>query len=321
MPDPVSTNGPVITSPIVLGGASPTVESPVVDGNPPAPEPEVKDPPAGGAVPDPAKPGEATDPAKAGDPGDPKPSTEPEEPADGEEVPEWLQKRINKEVKKRFEIDRELRAAKEDLAKAERLRDEALARAAKKTGDEDPDAEPKAGLTQEELDALVNERARELTAINRFNESCNQVAAAGKTEYTDWDDALKNLSLVGAIGKDATPEFLETAIELKDPHKVLHFLGTNLEEAERIVKLPPKRMALELARVEAKVNAAPVVTATVVPPVIVPVSKAPAPVIPVTNPAAAAGPLSLDDPNLSTEDFMALRAKQQDERRRRYMRN
>lgn len=228
------------------------------------------------------------------------------------ETPEWAQKRINELTAKRYEAERDAKAEKSARIAAEQKAKDLLEQISKSSPSPSP-APTTQQMTDEEIERRAQVKAQEMAAAARFNDACNTIVSEGKKEYKDWDEVVRNLGLVGAVGKDASPEFLENAIELKDPHKILHHLGKNLEEAERITKMSPKRMAMELARIEAQLNAPAVAPAPA------PVSQAPAPVIPVGG-KAAPGPKSLDDPNLSTEEFMALRAQQADDRRKRYLR-
>ncbi len=288
-----SASGPTITSPIVMGGESPQVETPVAEGTSASsdnPEHEI----VAGNEPD----------AQSNADNNPNRST-----------PEWAQKRINELTAKRYEAERTAASAIERAAAAEKASAELLA---KLGGNQNPDpAKPvqnnQPQMTEDEIDRRASEKATQIAATARFNENCNRIAETGEKEFKDWNDALRNLNLVGALGPGASTEFLETAIELRDPHKVLHHLGLHIEEAERITKLPPKKMALEMARVEAMLN-----TPTPAP-TLPPISNAPPPVIPVGG-ASKAGAPSIEDPNISTADFMELRAKQADERRRRYQR-
>lgn len=274
-----------VVSPIVTDGAQPVVTSPVVEPTVPVPDP----------VPDPAPSATTTTTDNQ-----PKPT------------PEWAQKRINELTASRHAAERAAASEKSARLAAEARATELLSQIANK----DPNAPAPAAtsnLSEEEVERRAKEKAIQIAQQNEFNKACNDIAETGKEKFKDWDDALKNLTLVGAIGKDVSPDFLETAIELKNPASILHHLGMNLEEAERVAKLPPKKMAMEMARIEAKLNApAPA-------PVIPPVSNAPAPVIPVGG-AAKPGAPSIDDPNLSGEEWMALRSKQVEERRNRYKR-
>ncbi len=316
-----SASGPVITSPIVMGGDAPVVESPIVD--PAAPVQTVVAPVAEAVV--------TTAPAPAA--GDPvvteaaAPETPPAPNADmNKSTPEWAQKRINDLTALRHAQERTARAEKERADRLERTNAELLARMAGAPPAIDPATgqpvvtPPTPQVTEEEIRRRINEEAAAIAARTKFNEACNAVAETGKTEFKDsWDDALKNLGLVGAIGPDVSTEFLETALELKNPAKILNHLGSNIEEAERIAKLSPKKMALEMARMEAQLNTPAPVVAAPVAPVIPPISTAPAPVIPLGG-AAKPGAASIDDPNISTEEFMKLRAEQALMRQKRYTR-
>lgn len=301
-PEPVSTNGPTITSPVVMGGEAPTVTSPVTTTNPEAP---VVDAPV---VADPA-PEVVADPAVATDP---DPAT-----AAPKTTPEWAQKRINELTAKRYEAERTAVAEKTAREAAEARSAELLAQLANK----DPNTPVPTNtstapvVTEAQIEERVAARAAQMAAANEFNKACNNIAEDGKKEYKEgWDESLKNLGLVGAVGQNVSPEFLETAIELRNPHKVLHYLGQNLEEAERLIKLSPKKMALEMARVEAQLNTPP-------PPApVIPLSNAPAPVIPIAGAAKTGGLVDITDAAAPMDDWMAARQKQIDERRKRYQR-
>jgi hypothetical protein len=68
------------------------------------------------------------------------------------------------------------------------------------------------------------------------------------------------------------PEFLQVIVnELENGPQVYYQLSQNLEEAERILKLPTAKMILEIGRMSDKVAK----------PAVKPISKAPAPVSPV----------------------------------------
>lgn len=285
-PISTTTNGPIITSPVVMGGAAPApVESPIVMVPDSAP-----DAPAADAAPD-----SVADPSKSGT------------------TPEWAQRRINELTAKRYEAERLAKQETDARVAAEARAADLLKQITNKNPSPSPAPDPQPAVSDEEIERRVTERAAQMNAAARFNDACNSVADTGKKEFKDWDETLRNLTMVGAIGKDVSPDFLETAIELKDAHKILHYLGGNLEEAGKIAKMPPKKMALEMARIEASIHApAPV-------PAPAPISSAPAPVVPITG-AAKPGTPSIEDPSISTDDFMAIRAKQIEERRNRYRR-
>ncbi|CAD6548670.1 hypothetical protein LMG28727_04873 [Paraburkholderia kirstenboschensis] len=123
----------------------------------------------------------------------------------------------------------------------------------------------------------VRAEARRLIQQEKFDEACNKVFDAGKTEFaSDWDSSLRTFQMLGG----ASPEFLEAVTAMDAGHKVLHHLGQNPEVAERLLSLPPLRMALELARLESTVGQAKPK----------PVSNAPAPINPIGGRSAPVEP-------------------------------
>ena len=154
-------------------------------------------------------------------------------------------------------------------------------------------------------DAEINRRAAELAAANRFNEQCNNIAEKGKRDFPTFDGALANLRAVGALGDNANPAFLHAVAELPEAHKLLHHLGNNPDEAARINALPPLKMAIELAKIETEISA----------PKVKPVSKAPAPIIPIN--ASGGNTSDLSSPDISMEEFSRIREKQRMERAKR----
>ncbi len=148
------------------------------------------------------------------------------------------------------------RAAKRELA-------ETLARVPKATPA--PTAPPADAVPVAE----VEKRAREMADEGRFIETCNEIAGLGEAKYPDFDDAVKNFAMLGEMPKP----FLEgiTALGKDDGARVYYELGKNPDEAARIFKLPPVRMAVELAKLSA------------VQPKVAAVSKAPAPIEPITS--------------------------------------
>lgn len=124
-----------------------------------------------------------------------------------------------------------------------------------------------------DIDAAVEARLKQ----REFDSACNKIFDAGKTEFAgDWDSSLKTFQMLGG----ATPDFLEAVTSMDNGHKVLHHLGQNPEVAERLLSLPPLRMALELARLETTVSQAKPK----------PVSNAPAPINPIGGRSAPVEP-------------------------------
>ena len=146
----------------------------------------------------------------------------------------------------------------------------------------------------------INRRAAQLADVRVFNEKCDAIAAKGEQEFPTFKAALGNLHAVGALGPNVSPAFLQTVAELPEAHKLLNHLGNNPDEAARIASLPQIKMALELAKIETTLNKPKEV------------SKAPAPIKPVTGTGGGNGDLA--DPALSMAEFSKIREKQRAER-------
>lgn len=136
----------------------------------------------------------------------------------------WEIKRINREVAKRHA--------------AERLNEQLLKKV----------ADLEAGKTSAEIPPEKFEQAVNAEIENRqFNAKCNSVYEEGTDEFNDFGEAIKTLTTLGMLHRD----FLELVTDLDDSHKILYYLGTNPEEADRIQNLTPAKQALALAKLEA----------------------------------------------------------------------
>lgn len=145
----------------------------------------------------------------------------------------------------------------------------------------------------EEVERKVAERAAALASQNAFNSECNKIYEQGKKEFGDFQ---KTVDAFGEIGGLSAP-LVQAAIEAGDAHKVLHWLGSNLDEAERISNLDPARMGAAVAKVATKLNKPKQV------------SKAPAPIKPVSSSPGRS------DENLSLDEWMRQEDQKQWKRR------
>lgn len=217
-------------------------------------------------------PEQAHEPAETSTaPGTEQPAKATEQPQQEKPKNDWVQRRIDQLTREKHEEKRQREALEA------RLRD----------------LQPDATTTTAQpmtADQIRAEAAR-LVAQEKFDAACNKVFDAGKTEFQDWDTSLRTFQMLGG----ASPEFLEAVTSMDAGHKVLHHLGQNPEEAERLLSLPPLRMALELARLETTVGQAKPA----------PVSKAPAPISPVGGKSAPVEPEEF----ASTADYVAWRKR------------
>jgi hypothetical protein len=241
----------------------PEGETVVIPGNEPEPEQEIETE----AVAE--QDAEGDEPEVA-----PEPTEEKPKPVEKPKL-SWELRRINEETNKRREVERRLAEAEAKLA-------------AQKPAKPAEEAEP-GTVDVEQIRAQTRDQIRlEETARlqqERFNAACNATFANGKTDYgTEFDHAVETMS--NALGDKiaSRPEFLETVTDMENGHQVYFEMSRDPEEAERILSLPTSKMILELAKMSIKV-AKPTAPK--------PISKAPAPVVPVGGNAAKSN--RLDD--------------------------
>lgn len=207
--------------------------------------------------------------------------TQVETPEQTEPAPKkepWFQKRIGELTREKHEGRREAEQARQEAAQ---LREQ-LARF--QSGEQ---AQP----TERVPETLVQAEARRMLAEQQFNEACNKVYAIGKSEFPDFDSAVANLQLVGA-----NRDFLRLAATSDAGAKLLHHLGSDLDEAARILALDPVLMARELTRLEIKLSA----------PKAKPVSSAPAPIKPIAGTQGS----SKDPSEMTDAEFAKWRKEQ-----------
>lgn len=236
---------------------------------------------------------------------EPDPVADPVEPADGvepEPVPEpavkprktaeeVLKGRVGHLTKTLSERGQELEDYRSKLAAAE-----ALLAAANAAPEGIPpvatSATTSTTYSPADFEAAVSARAE----AQEFNRRADDMYNTGATKYSDWKDSIDTLVASGFMDKT----LLEAAMAVDDGSAVLHHLGVNLDEAERINALPPVRKAAEMAKLSVQLNA----------PVSVPVSSAPAPIKPVSgSPSPQVDLQRIADDN-DMRAYAAARAKQ-----------
>lgn len=203
-------------------------------------------------------------------------------------------------VKKEKGIQKRMEALTADKYKARseaealRKQNEALLlqlAAAKANNDPDKTVVPTA-----EIEALANAKAKDiaaqLSAETMFNNRIEDIWQNGVKEYTDFSLAVENIKLLGETFQNALPIIAETT---KDAHKVIHHLSQNLDESNRILSLPPIRLAAEIARLEASLNKP-------APPK--QISNAAKPITTVSGTKPAAKDFDASDTSISTEQWM-----------------
>jgi len=139
------------------------------------------------------------------------------------------QKRIDQLTRERYEARRERDEARAQLEQWQRQQRQQQAPSA------DQQAEDRAynRMQQERLQA-------------DFDRDCNTLWQRGVDEYgDDMQQAKRGLD---AVGWGNRPDALAALTALPDGHRIYRELGGDLDNAARILSLPPMRMAVELAR-------------------------------------------------------------------------
>jgi len=159
--------------------------------------------------------------------------------------------------------------------------------------------------------STIEARARELANVQEFNRRCDETALAGRATFgeTEFNGRIGNLQkLVDNSDQQSVNAYnalLQAALDTGEPAKVLHDLGGDMNEAQRILSLPATRMAVELTKRAFNANSQQV-------------SQAPKPIQPV-GVRGNHQSITPDDPDradhLSTQEWMRRREQQMNERR------
>jgi hypothetical protein len=106
------------------------------------------------------------------------------------------------------------------------------------------------------IDDIVEQRVQERIQAREhqardaeFNKACNATWEAGKQEFPDFDNKIQSLGSIG-IDRD-TLEYIATT---DNGARILNYLGDDLEEADRIMKLPALKKAEALIKIKNSVD-------------------------------------------------------------------
>jgi hypothetical protein len=202
------------------------VDDPALHPEPkPAPPPPAPEPPP----PPPAREAEPEGEPERAAPLESKPEEEPS-------LPPEFQKRLDRATWEKYEARRQADELAQRLAEIQREQQRA------RTGGQADPVE----TAKEQLRAEARER--------EFNAACNEVARKGNEEYgSEFGDAVRSLN---AVGWGNRPDALAAIASLPDGHHVYRSLAADLDNAARVLSLPPMMMAMELARMSQRVAAA-----------------------------------------------------------------
>jgi hypothetical protein len=206
---------------------------------------------------------------------------EPVEPK-VKKIDAFAERKIADEAFQRREAERHRKAAEAEAAQL-RAELDALKRGA---GGQDPVTPPTGQPTlvnPADFESAVSREAERRAAAAQFNAGCNKAHEDGKKTYPDFEDALKNLAILGALSE----QNLQLVLETDDAPRLLYELGSDPDEAAKVFSLPPAKLAIELGKRAAAVKPQAKAAA---------VSKAPAPIKPLEGSAKiSAEPRDEDD--------------------------
>src|SRR5215467_3305776 len=150
-------------------------------------------------------------------------------------------------AERRGELSPELKKRLDRLTfeghQARRERDEAMARLAAVQRRQQAQQQPSPDQQAEER---AYQRLQQERLQQDFDRDCNTLWQKGVDEYGDeMSQAKRGLD---AVGWGNRPDALAALTALPDGHRIYRELATDLDNAARILSLPPMRMAVELAR-------------------------------------------------------------------------
>ena len=147
--------------------------------------------------------------------------------------------------------------------------------------------------------------ARQMSTQDTWNKECNRIAQAGFKNYRDFDKTLDEFKATFPEWDGVPPSLTEAAMEASpgNEHEVLHWLGRNMDEAERIAKLAPSRQGAAIARIADKLNAPKAV------------SKAPPPIRPAQGSNTSSEAPAKDPSKMSLAEYMHWQDAQDRKRR------
>lgn len=229
-----------------------------------------------------------------------QPDTTPEKTFTQAELDELIEKRLARERRK-FDRERHQREVEEAERRGRESAQQPQTDAQPKREDFDSledyldakaDWKVEQKLRERDAKAQATERQRETrTQVEQNDRAWQERAAKAGERYADFEDVV-----FGNEDLEISPAMAAAIKVTENGVDIAYHLGKNPAEASRIAKLDPVAQVWELGKLSATLNTKPV-------------SKAPPPVEPVKAGRSASN--DLYDPNLSTEQFIKLRNKQQ----------
>lgn len=185
----------------------------------------------------------------------------------------WFQTRIDELTRQKHDAAREAQEAKAKLAAIESAQPE-------------PNDPSKPVFTPEAFNDAVKAEARRLATIEAMQTRTNNWVNTGNKEYGEAGFS-EMCNEVARMGAGDSPDFMALVTDpdvIPDGHKVIAAMRDNPEEAQRILAMPPVKMAAALTRFS-----------TTAKPVDKPVSQAPKPIQTIGGTAKSSAPADNED--------------------------
>lgn len=165
---------------------------------------------------------------------------------------------------------------------------------------------------QRKVEANQHQAREQETVKQTFDGHLSRVEAY-TTEHPDFVEKVESLDGFKFASENANRSFQIAIVETDNSPEVLEYLADHPEEMEKFATLSPVKVQLAIGRISAALS--PSVSEAPPAPKVPPVSRTPAPTTQVRR-SAAAPATRLDDPKLSTDDFIKMRNEQERTKRR-----
>lgn len=229
-------------------------------------------------------PVEAEASGEAGEAGEAKPTA-------AAPKPDWRDERLARVTAQRHALQKELDEARKQLEQ--------------RSGEAGADYEAR---VQAEAERLADIRAEEKLRQQEFTKAANAAVSEGRKNFADFDQKLNEFARIADQSDPASvkayAQLVTSLIDTGVPEKLIYNLGQDLNEATRLMNLPPAKQGIELARMADRLEADGTKS----------VSNAPKPIKPIGGRAAPHTSIDPTDPeradNLSTAEWFRRREEQ-----------
>jgi hypothetical protein len=156
-----------------------------------------------------------------------------------------LQRTVDRRTERIGSLSRETEILRERLAQYEQ---------ANRPAQPEQDEEPKR-LSADDIERLATERARELRQQDTVRERAAAVMASGK-KLAGFDEAVNAVAeeVPFTDSKGRPSPFIEAVLDADKPAQILHWLGTNPDEAAKFATLTPAQIGRQIAKLEIQIE-------------------------------------------------------------------